>query len=141
MNVVADCVTQLKCLVIEALELDKNTDINLVYSEKELLESSKLVEPPFIGIVYEGIFPASDNTNNAMSSRVQMLLVMMYPEKGILLNNVKMDAIDSLDKIRKHIRNKKSPTNHFWKFTIEGQAEIKLGHLAWVQRWTTAYNG
>lgn len=139
MSTVAKCIDDLK-LVASSIPSTKGIT-ELVYSEKELLELSRLAEPPFIGVVYEGIFPTDDFSNQSLSNSVSMVIIVAYPEQGVKDGDKqKLDALTTLEELRSCLRTRKSPTGHFWRFKVEAPAKLEKGNLVWIQRWYTAFN-
>lgn len=136
MTIALDCTTDLeaKLNTIPAVA-DKAV---MVYSESDLLAKAKSRQPPFIGIVYEGIRSVGDGSNQGLSSEMVFALLVIMPEKGLLSASTKADVITILDAMRGVVRTTKSPTGHKWKFDAELPAKEVNGNLVWFQRWSTA---
>jgi len=111
-----------------------------VYSEEELIERTKGLGFPCVGVVYDGLraTPEPGATSKIGGSAELVVTVILFFRQD---TKAKIDPKDSvvatLDAIREKILKTKSPSGHFWKFQVEAAVEGKTGLLAYVQRWAT----
>ncbi len=111
-----------------------------VYSEDELIEKTKGIGYPCVGIIYNGITsqPEVGATQKiGGSGEIIVSLLVMFRQNTIAKVDPKEQIIGKLDQIRSKIMCTKSPTGHFWKFQMEIPVVGKSGLLAYVQRWAT----
>lgn len=111
-----------------------------VYSEDEIIERTKGISFPCIGLIYNGItaLPEIGVTNKSGGSgEVVVSLLVLFRQSTIATASPKEEIIERLDEIRSKILNTRSPTGHLWKFQVEIPVVGKLGVLAYMQRWST----
>lgn len=109
-----------------------------VYSEKDLLDKTKMIKFPAVGIMYEGIMSgAPDPSRQGMGGELKVALTLLLDGKSIGNLDRKNDAATLLDAMRAAIRLTRSPSHHPWKFDSEVPAGQVGGLLVYIQRWTT----
>jgi hypothetical protein len=47
-----------------------------------------------------------------------------------------LNATRLLDAVRDTLKDRRSPSGHFWRFLVEAPAVLKDGNVMWLQRWT-----
>lgn len=139
---VADLVTR-----IGALDFITPAKVFHVYSEEELLNYQKGVIFPCVGVVYDGMrrtpLPAdregSPGGGKIASSEMSFTILSMFrsqPQAKLL--DPKDMIVGQVDRMRSALMGQRSPTGHFWLFTVEASIPGKSGVLCYLQRWTTA---
>lgn len=131
---VADIETRLKTLV------DMSKRVFHVYGEDDLLDYTKGLTFPCMGVVYNGIRSIPENKETGkqgISGELVVTIMLLFRDSTSTTANQKASAISMLDDARKLILTTKSPTGHKWKFQLESPVQGKKGVLAYVQRWST----
>ena len=112
-----------------------------VYDQDHLMDTSKKIVYPCIGVLYEGT-RATPNDQNQASHRVGIsaeavfaVTLMTTPDLTGSDKNY-MAAVDLLDDLRALVLDSKGPTGHYWRFVVEAAAQESNGVVSWVQRWT-----
>jgi hypothetical protein len=111
-----------------------------VFSEDELVERTKGIGYPCIGVIYNGIYtqPEIGSTQKiGGSGELVFSMIVVFRQSTIAVIDPKEQIVEKLDAIRSKIIGTKSPTGHFWKFQMEIPVVGKAGLLAYVQRWAT----
>lgn len=111
-----------------------------VYSEEELIERTKGVSFPCVGVVYDGMraLPESGSTHKIGGSAELVVSVMIFFRQDTKSKaDPKETTVNYLDRIRSQLIRTKAPTGHYWKFQVEAAVEGKNGVLAYLQRWAT----
>lgn len=112
--------------------------VHFVASESDLITKVKGCPPPFCGVVYEGIRPTNDNSNQGLSNEISFSILILHPDKGLIGAAPKDGVLEVLDDIRNLFKGQRSPTAHKWVFRGEMPAKEVNGCLVWFQRWATA---
>lgn len=141
-GIVAKCIADLTTKVqsIEALSLKTFT----IYDEEELFDNTKLLKPPAVGILYEGMRKGTPNPDQSKDTHkigltcdVVIAIVLLHKIDNLSQKiDTKVPSVDLLDAIRDKIKNTRSPSMHFWQFLVEAPAIIKHGNVVWIQRWS-----
>lgn len=137
------CVTDLKTHLSQLIAAGK---VIHVYDENELMDKTKGLTFPAVGVVYEGM-RAVPETSNAESSKVShklgvsgeliaSIMILQRPD-SISAADTKTPAMTLLDDVRQEIMGSRSPSGHFWRFMVEASALEKNGVVIWLQRWST----
>lgn len=111
-----------------------------VYSEDELFDRSKNLIFPCVGVVYGGMraSPESKATHKVgMSAELAVSILVLFKNDVTAKKNQKMDTVDVLDELRDALKDRRSPSGHFWKFQVEAAATANGGVLVYLQRWAT----
>lgn len=111
-----------------------------VYSEEELVERTKGLSFPCVGIVYDGMMAIPEQGSSAKigASAELVATVMIFFRQDTKAKSDPKDAtVALLDEIRGKILATRSPTRHHWRFKLEAAVEGKQGVLTYVQRWAT----
>jgi hypothetical protein len=113
----------------------------LVYSDEDLLRKSTGIALPIAGVVYEGMrggsAPGGGSHNTGLSAELVVSLILLFSTDAVGANDGRQLAIEALDAVRDAMKDRRSPTGHFWRFVVEAAAEPKAGVILWVQRWAT----
>ncbi len=119
------------------------TKIFHVYSEDELMDQTKQLRLPAVGIVYGGMGTNTDiSTQRQQSSPINASAIMDFNliimVQQSTMHGIRQEdqALDLLDEVRDTLQGQKGPSNHPYRFEIEGSAELRKGTVVWVQRWT-----
>lgn len=139
-DVVAEILEDVKAKV---LALPKFKDkVTHVYSYEELVDKSKAIALPAIGVVYEGL--RAERGENAgksasvVSSSVIVSLILLTDTENQIGGIPKMKAHEYLALTRGALNNKPSPSGHKYRFIVEAPASEKGTKVMWVQRWSIA---
>lgn len=110
-----------------------------VYSEEDLMDRSKALSYPSVGVMYEGLIPnpGSDPSRQGLMADLKVSVILLIDGKGSGLDR-KNKAAEHLDEIRSVILTTKSPTGHKWRFVSETPVGAISGVLVYQQRWATA---
>lgn len=137
-NKVTPCLLDLEAKVLLADEKLAGK-VFRVYSEADLLNKSKMLTLPAIGIIYEGTRNVADFQVSKTPSKSCELVasIVMICNPDTLVGTTKYAAAELLDAIREQIRPTRSPTGHFWTFVVEAPAAEKDNRVMWIQRWST----
>lgn len=111
-----------------------------VYSEEELLDTTKPLVYPACGVTYEGmrsVAEAGATMKTGNSAELVMSIILIDTAVAVTAaSNVKKQTPPILDAIRDLMMGRKSPTGHRWRFIVEASAVPKSGTVIWVQRWS-----
>ena len=112
-----------------------------VYSEDELIERTKGMSFPCVGVVYDGIRsvgePGKDTGKMGSSAELVVSVMIFFRQDTKAKADPKESVVGHLDTIRSQLLRTKSPAGHFWRFQIEAAVAGKEGLLAYLQRWAT----
>lgn len=111
-----------------------------VYSEEELVERTKGLSFPCVGIVYDGMMAIPEPKPTAKiggSAELVATVMIFFRQDTKAKNDPKDQTVALLDQIRGKILATRSPTQHLWRFKLEAAVEGKQGLLTYVQRWAT----
>lgn len=111
-----------------------------IYSEEELLERTKGLSFPCVGIVYDGMMAVPEPGSSAKtgsSAELVATVMIFFRQDTKAKTDPKDTTVALLDQIRGKILATRSPTGHYWRFKLEAAVEGKQGLLAYVQRWAT----
>lgn len=110
-----------------------------VYSEEDLLEKTKLLKLPAVGIMYEGIkATAQDPSRQGLATDLTVALVLLMTGKAVGNLDTKNQAAQILDEMRNSILKTTSPTGHKWRFVSEVPTGALGNYVGYLQRWSTA---
>lgn len=131
------CVADVKLALQSIAELTGK--IVSVYSEEELMDASKGIAFPCIGVVYEGMrsSPEPGSAKTGMAAELIVSLIMVERAAAAGESYTKNAALATLDDTRKALIGRQSPTGHKWRFIMEAPASEKKGTIIWLQRWAT----
>lgn len=134
--VVTACIDHLESLIRAVPEVHGR--VFHVYSEEELMEKTKALIFPSVGLVYGGMrsVPTTGGSRDlGLSAELTASLILAFKT-----SNAKSDprdtAVSLLDKFRVAIHGQRSPSGHFWKFTMESALQGDSGVLYYFQRWS-----
>lgn len=111
-----------------------------IYSEDDLMDITKGLVFPCMGVVYNGIraIPEAGSTGKQGGSGELVITVMLFfRDESKAANSLKLSATELLDDVRDAIMGTRSPSGHFWRFQLEAPVEGKKNVLSYVQRWST----
>lgn len=112
-----------------------------VYSEEELVERTKGLSFPCVGVVYDGIRsvgePGKDTGKMGSSAELVVSIMIFFRQETKAKTDPKESVVSQLDSIRSKLLRTKSPAGHFWRFQIEAAVAGKEGVLTYLQRWAT----
>lgn len=111
-----------------------------IYSEAEIIERTKGMAFPCVGIVYDGLMAAPEvGATSRMGNSAELVasIMIFFRQDTRAKVDPKDTMVATLDEIRSKIMESRSPTGHFWKFQVEASVEGKQGLLTYVQRWAT----
>lgn len=115
-----------------------------ILTEAELMDRSRLIPSPSVGVLYEGMRSTGTGGGThrtGLSAELSAALVVYY-RNATPLGQAGMDAqkpvaIEMLDAIRNQLRDTRGPGGHYWRFLSESPALEKDGLVVWIQRWST----
>lgn len=139
-DVVAEVLEDVKSKI---MALPKFKDkVGHIYTYEELVDKSKNVSFPALGIIYEGL--RAERGENAgksasvVSSSIVVSLILLTDSDNKLGGLPKMKAHEYLALTRNALNNKPSPSGHKYRFIVEAPASEKGTKVMWVQRWSVA---
>lgn len=109
-----------------------------VFSEEELIERTKGLGFPCVGVVYDGMRAISEPGSTHKiggSAELVISVIVFFKQETRAQRDVKAEALQYLDSIRSTLLKSKAPSGHFWKFQVEASIDGKTGVLAYLQRW------
>lgn len=111
-----------------------------IYSEDELMERTKGLSFPCVGVVYDGMMAIPEQGPSAKigaSAELVATVMVFFRQDTKAKTDPKDTTVALLDEIRSKIFATRSPTRHHWRFKLEAAVEGKQGVLTYVQRWAT----
>lgn len=109
-----------------------------VYSEEDLLDKSKMLVFPCVGVMYEGIRANSlDPSRQGMAADFSAALVLLLESKSIGNISTQNEAARLLDVMRESVRLSNSPSKHKWRFVSEMPGGTMGNASIYIQRWMT----
>ena len=136
--VATNCTMDLVAKVAEVAELEKR--VFYVASEEEVVERTKGMTYPCVGVVYHGIVATEEmgaSGKSGDSANLMVSLMLFFRQSTTAVNDPKDAGVELLDEIRQLILRTRSPTGHFWKLQLEVPVEGRRGVLLYLQRWST----
>lgn len=135
------CLDDAKTAVQSIAQAQGKTVFHL-YDADQLLDETVGIKYPAIGIVYEGIRHIErtprDTHRVGAEAELWMTFVLMTKDESLgATSQTRLNAITFLDDLRKAMKDRRSPSGHFWRFMLEAPAARKNGNIMWVQRWVT----
>lgn len=138
MSIAVQCVDDV-LVKIKAVGEFGSTDrekVFYVYSEENLLEQTKLIKYPAVGVMYEGIIAGEgDGTRQGMQASLTVALALVM-DSNVAGMDRKNEAARLLDLMRRALRTQTSPTGHKWQFVSEVPMGQVGGVLVYIQRWS-----
>lgn len=133
-------VEDIKAKVMSVLECAEQQKVFHIYNQELFLNSTKHIDTPAIGIVYEGIAKKGWGTQEGLTSILAVSVVLLVGDKDleVLGQEDKNLFIDMLGKFRHAIMGTYSPTGHKWGFVAERPLDISDRALCYYQRWETS---
>jgi len=110
-----------------------------VYSEEDLMDKTKYVRFPAVGIMYEGLRDGNrDSTKQGYAADCTIAVVLLMDGKSVGGLDQKNEAARILDAMRHAFKDnfQKSPSGHKWRFVSEMSAGQISNLLVYVQRWS-----
>lgn len=111
-----------------------------VYGEDDLMDHTKGVVFPCVGVVYNGIRATPEDGatgKQGISGELVVTIMLLLRDNVSATSNPKEGALRMLDDVRELVMGTKSPSGHKWRFQLESPVAGKKGVLAYVQRWAT----
>jgi hypothetical protein len=112
-----------------------------VSSPQLLVAKLKSLQPPAVGIAYEGMRSVGQpgvGLNKGLSTNAVFGLYMAFSSvpyaPGV---DIQTPITDILHDLRRAMLEKTSPSSHAWQFISESFADSNSTHEIWVQRWQT----
>lgn len=138
-DIATKCVADLKAHLAQLIAAGK---VFHVYSEEELMDKTKGITFPAVGIVYEGMRAVNEDSDKksvkiGVSAELIAAVMLIQRPDNISAADTKTPTMNLLDDIRQEIMGSKSPSGHWWKFVVEASANEKNGVVIWLQRWST----
>lgn len=138
-DIATKCVADLKGHLEQLIAAGK---VFHVYSEEELMDKTKGITFPAVGIVYEGMRAVPEDSDKksvkiGVSAELIAAVMLIQRPDNISAADTKTPTMNLLDDIRQEIMGSKSPSGHWWKFVVEASANEKNGVVIWLQRWST----
>jgi hypothetical protein len=135
MSVAIDCITDITSKVSRVPSLVGKAFS--IVTEEDLLDTSKYLKLPAVGIMYEGMQETGDPSRQGMMADCRIAIVLVIDGSVIGNADRKNEAIDTLDAIRREIRMTRPPSQHKWRFLSETPLGLVGSVLIYVQRWST----
>lgn len=111
-----------------------------VSSEDEIVEKTKGMAYPCVGVIYSGMTAVTESGSSArmgQSAELVVSILLFFRQDTRATNDPKESTVAVLDLIRKQIMATKSPSGHFWRFKVEAAVEGGKGVMTYLQRWST----
>jgi hypothetical protein len=108
-----------------------------VYDQDVLLDASKDLKLPCLGVIYEGMVNRNEPRGLVVDLTCSFIIIIGDKEREILGNEDKSAITLLLDRIRNEILDTTSPTGHKWAFDSEFPMDVVQGALSYYQRWKT----
>lgn len=138
-----DCINDAVAKLRDTKEFGVNAGkekVFTVYSEDDLMNKSKLITYPAVGVMYEGTRANTlDKTGQGLAGDCSLAIVLLMDGGSVAGINTQHEGARILTAIRKQFRLKcaNSPTMHKWRFV----SELPMGNvgnlLVFIQRWET----
>jgi len=136
MTIALECTTDIsqKLEAVAAIA----TKVFSIYSEDDLLDKSRMLKYPAVGVLYEGITASfEDPSRQGLATELRVALVLVIDGKSIGNLDKKNEAAQVLDTMRDALKMKTSPSGHKWRFVSEIPVGLVENVLIYVQRWAT----
>lgn len=136
--IATNCTQDLVEKVKELAELEER--VFYVASEEEVVERTKGMSYPCVGVVYHGIVATEEqgaSSKTGDSANLMVSIMLFFRQNTTATNDPKDAGVELLDEIRQLILRTRSPTGHFWKLQLEVPVEGRRGVLLYLQRWST----
>lgn len=111
-----------------------------VYDQDALVVQSEQLTPPYIGVIYEGLFSdgnAEKCSQGGLTARLRCGIFLVTGGETFGGADLKPGMTALLDDIRNCIRLTKSPFGHPWHFVEEILAPYDQETFGYIQRWQT----
>lgn len=111
-----------------------------VASEDEIVERTKGMAYPCVGVIYTGMTASGEQGSSAkMGQSVELVasILLFFRQDSRATSDPKESTIAVLDAIRRNIMTTKSPSGHYWRFKMEVPVEGGKGVMTYLQRWST----
>ena len=132
-DITQKCVDDIVAKIKLVPSVQKQTFV--VYSEDDMLDQTKGIHRPCIGVMYEGVHSVPDAPNQGMTCDLTVAIAVVEESKAIGNLDRKKAIIALLKDIRAKIRMSKAPSQHTWRFVAEAPA-IPMGNaVIYIQRW------
>ena len=138
MAIATDCIESIEDVLRTIPGLEKR--VFHVYSDEELIERTKGLSFPCVGVVYDGLMGREEpGATGKLSSTADLVVSIMlfFRQNTRATTDPKDTTVETLDTIRSKILETRAPSGHLWKFQLEAAVEGKQGLLTYVQRWAT----
>jgi hypothetical protein len=136
-GIATNCIEDIKSKIILVSQFPAEKMFD-VYSEDDLLDKSKLIKTPYVGVMYEGSKPVGgDASRQGMAAETYVAVVLGVAPKSIGGVNSRNEATMYLDAIRNQIKTTRSPTQHKWRWAGESFAGVVGNQNIYIQRWAT----
>jgi hypothetical protein len=133
------CVDDAKAAITPISALNGKTLFTL-YSPEDLADDSVALVFPAVGVVYEGIRSVEraprETHRVGADSELLISFVLLFRDSPTGDPGNFLNATRLLDSIRDTMKDRRSPSGHFWRFLVEAPAVLKNGNVMWIQRWT-----
>lgn len=137
--IVNDCIESVEQL-LKSLD-DFGSKVFYIYSEDELLDKTKAISLPAMGVVYDGMRSLSESGKDTgkigVSAEIVVTVIVVFRRENFSTVDPKLKVVQVLDSIRNKFRGVRSPTGHLWRFQLEAAVEGKKGLQSYIQRWST----
>lgn len=137
-NIAINCTEDLAAK-IAAVPLIKGK-VFTVYSEEELVEKTKGLAYPCVGVVYDGMRATAEpgpTSKQGLSVDLTVSLMVFFRPDTRAVKDPKLTMVELMDTLRDLIITTRSPSGHLWRFQVEVPVQGKSGILAYIQRWST----
>lgn len=137
-SIVVDCMDSLAAGYESFEELSGR--VIQVFSDDELLERTKGMMYPCVGVIYTGLMAKDEAGSTAKmgaSSELIVSAMVFFRQNTVAVEDPKKKTLGMLDRIRSRILTTRSPSGHFWKFQLETPVVGNTGVLVYLQRWAT----
>lgn len=111
-----------------------------VASEDEIVERTKGMSYPCVGVIYSGMTAINESGATAklgQSAELVVSILLFFRQDSRATNDPKESTVAVLDAIRRNIMATRSPSGHHWRFKVEAAVEGGKGLMTFLQRWST----
>lgn len=111
-----------------------------VASEAEIVEKTKGLAYPCVGVIYTGMTAISETGSTSklgQSAELVVTVLLFFKKDSRATNDPKESTVAVLDSIRKNIMATKSPSGHYWRFKVEAAVDGGESLMTFMQRWAT----